>query len=207
MPDNVENLTIEGNRANTYAHGNNLNNVIIGSSADNEMRGYGGADYIFGGEGNDTIYGGAGDDTLVGGVGDDFLSGSTGNDTFLFNKGDGIDTVREYAGEQDVVKLGDQVNKTNIAIYKDINNNLIIDYGENAGFDQITVLNQFGSDKSKLVERFELNDGSYMTDADINALIQNMTAYANNNAIEFTGIESVKNNTDLMNLVASAWHS
>lgn len=207
LPDNVENLTIEGNRANTYAHGNNLNNVIIGSSADNEMRGYGGADYIFGGEGNDTIYGGAGDDTLVGGVGDDFLSGSTGNDTFLFNKGDGIDTVREYAGEQDVVKLGDQVNKTNIAIYKDINNNLIIDYGENAGVDQITVLNQFGSDKSKLVERFELNDGSYMTDADINALIQNMTAYANNNAIEFTGIESVKNNADLMNLVASAWHS
>ena len=171
------------------------------------MRGYGGADYIFGGEGNDTIYGGAGDDTLVGGVGDDFLSGSTGNDTFLFNKGDGIDTVREYAGEQDVVKLGDQVNKTNIAIYKDINNNLIIDYGENAGVEQITVLNQFGSDKSKLVERFELNDGSYLTDADINALIQNMTAYANNNAIEFTGIESVKNNADLMNLVASAWHS
>lgn len=207
LPDNVENLTIEGNRANTYAYGNNLNNVIIGSSADNEMRGYGGADYIFGGEGNDTIYGGAGDDTLVGGVGDDFLSGSTGNDTFLFNKGDGIDTVREYAGEQDVVKLGDQVNKTNIAIYKDINNNLIIDYGENAGVDQITVLNQFGSDKSKLVERFELNDGSYMTDADINALIQNMTAYANNNAIEFTGIESVKNNADLVNLVASAWHS
>lgn len=207
LPDNVENLTIEGNRANTYAYGNNLNNVIIGSSADNEMRGYGGADYIFGGEGNDTIYGGAGDDTLVGGVGDDFLSGSTGNDTFLFNKGDGIDTVREYAGEQDVVKLGNQVNKTNIAIYKDINNNLIIDYGENAGVEQITVLNQFGSDKSKLVERFELNDGSYMTDADINALIQNMTAYANNNAIEFTGIESVKNNADLMNLVASAWHS
>lgn len=207
LPDNVENLTIEGNRANTYAYGNNLNNVIIGSSADNEIRGYGGSDYLYGGAGNDTLYGGAGDDTLVGGAGDDFLSGSTGNDTFLFNKGDGIDTVREYAGEQDVVKLGDQVNKTNIAIYKDTNNNLIIDYGENAGVDQITVLNQFGSDKSKLVERFELNDGSYMTDADINALIQNMTAYANNNAIEFTGIESVKNNADLMNLVASAWHS
>lgn len=207
LPDNVENLTIEGKRANTYAYGNNLNNVIIGSSVDNEIRGYGGSDYLFGGEGNDTLYGGAGDDTLVGGVGDDFLSGSTGNDTFLFNKGDGIDTVNEYAGEQDVVKLGEQVNKTNIAIYKDTNNNLIIDYGENAGVDQITVLNQFGSDKSKLIERFELNDGSYMTDADINALIQNMTAYANNNAIEFTGIESVKNNADLMNLVSSAWHS
>ncbi len=207
LPDNVENLTIIGNREDIKATGNNLNNVIIGNDTGNELVGYGGSDYLVGGKGNDTIYGGAGDDTLVGGAGDDFLSGSTGNDTFLFNKGDGIDTVREYAGEQDIVKLGDKVTKTNIAIYKDTNNNLIIDYGENAGVDQITVLNQFGSDKSKLVEKFELNDGSYMTDADINALIQNMTAYANNNAIEFTGIESVKNNADLMNLVASAWHS
>ena len=107
----------------------------------------------------------------------------------------------------DVIKLGADIDKKNIAIYKDENNNLIIDYGETSGYDRITVLNQFGDDPNKYVEKFELRDGSYLSDSDINALIQNMTAYANNNAIEFTGIESVKNNTDLMNLVASAWHS
>ena len=31
--------------------------------------------------------------------------------------------------------------------------------------------------------------------------------YAQNNAIEFTGIDTVKNNADLMNLVSTAWHS
>ena len=162
---------------------------------------------MYGGAGDDTLYGGADDDTLVGGTGNDFLSGSTGSDTFIFNKGDGIDTVREYSGKMDVIKLGADIDKKNIAIYKDENNNLIIDYGETSGYDRITVLNQFGDDPNKYVEKFELRDGSYLSDSDINALIQNMTAYANNNAIEFTGIESVKNNTDLMNLVASAWHS
>lgn len=207
LKDNVENLTLVGNRANTRGLGNNLNNVIKGNDENNELLGFGGSDYLYGGAGDDTLYGGADDDTLVGGTGNDFLSGSTGSDTFIFNKGDGIDTVREYSGKMDVIKLGADIDKKNIAIYKDENNNLIIDYGETSGYDRITVLNQFGDDPNKYVEKFELSDGSYLSDSDINALIQNMTAYANNNAIEFTGIESVKNNTDLMNLVASAWHS
>lgn len=207
LKDNVENLTLVGNRANTRGLGNNLNNVIRGNDENNELLGFGGSDYLYGGVGDDTLYGGADDDTLVGGTGNDFLSGSTGSDTFIFNKGDGIDTVREYSGKMDVIKLGADIDKKNIAIYKDENNNLIIDYGETSGYDRITVLNQFGDDPNKYVEKFELRDGSYLSDSDINALIQNMTAYANNNAIEFTGIESVKNNADLMNLVASAWHS
>ena len=62
------------------------------------------------------MYGGANDDTLVGGTGDDFLSGSTGSDIFVFNKGDGIDTVREYAGSDDTILLGDDISKDTIAI-------------------------------------------------------------------------------------------
>lgn len=206
LGNNVENLTIEGTRANVKAEGNNIGNIIIGSSVANELVGYGGNDYLYGGDGDDTLYGGADDDTLVGGKGNDFVSGSTGNDTFIFNKGDGIDTVREYSGDNDVIKLAKDISKNNIAIYKD-NNDLIIDYGEEIGVDRITVLNQCGSDKSKYVERFQLNDGSYLSDADINALIQDMTAYAANNDIQISSINDVKNNADLMNLVAVAWHS
>lgn len=206
LGNNVENLTIEGTRANVKAEGNNIGNIIIGSSVANELVGYGGNDYLYGGDGDDTLYGGADDDTLVGGKGNDFVSGSTGNDTFIFNKGDGIDTVREYSGDNDVIKLAKDISKNNIAIYKD-NNDLMIDYGEEIGVDRITVLNQCGSDKSKYVERFQLNDGSYLSDADINALIQNMTAYAANNDIQISSINDVKNNADLMNLVAVAWHS
>lgn len=179
---------------------------IVGSKGDDLLEGASKNDKLWGNNGDDTLYGGADDDTLVGGKGNDFVSGSTGNDTFIFNKGDGIDTVREYSGDNDVIKLAKDISKNNIAIYKD-NNDLIIDYGEEIGVDRITVLNQCGSDKSKYVERFQLNDGSYLSDADINALIQNMTAYAANNDIQISSINDVKNNADLMNLVAVAWLS
>lgn len=206
LKDNVENLTLIGDRADTRALGNNISNTIIGNAVNNELVGFGGNDYLYGGVGNDTLYGGANDDTLVGGTGDDFLSGSTGSDIFVFNKGDGIDTVREYAGSDDTILLGDDISKDTIAIYKD-NEDLIIDYGDNLGTDRITVLNQCGTDSSKYVERVQLNDGSYLSNSDINALIQNMTAYAANNDIQISSINDVKNNADLMNLVAAAWHS
>ena len=206
LKDNVENLTLIGDRADTRALGNNVGNTIIGNAVNNELLGYVGNDYLYGGAGNDTLYGGANDDTLVGGTGDDFLSGSTGSDIFVFNKGDGIDTVQEYAGSDDTILLGDDISKDTIAIYKD-NEDLIIDYGDNLGTDRITVLNQCGTDSSKYVERVQLNDGSYLSNSDINALIQNMTAYAANNDIQISSINDVKNNADLMNLVAVAWHS
>lgn len=48
---------------------------------------------ISGGAGNDTIRGGVGNDILEGGAGDDLIYGDWGNDTYLFNKGDGRDTI------------------------------------------------------------------------------------------------------------------
>ena len=68
-------------------------------------------------------------------------------------------------------------------------------------------MGHFDDSSTKQIEKIELSDASYMDIEDINMLIGNMTAYAQNNAIEFTGIDSVKNNADLMNLVASSWHS
>ncbi|NUF50341.1 calcium-binding protein, partial [Gilliamella sp. ESL0250] len=48
---------------------------------------------MFGTDGNDTILGNKGNDILSGGKGNDFLSGGAGNDTYLFNLGDGHDTI------------------------------------------------------------------------------------------------------------------
>jgi Ca2+-binding RTX toxin-like protein len=50
-------------------------------------------DLLTGLGGNDTLIGNAGDDQLVGGLGDDILSGDEGDDTYVFNLGDGIDTI------------------------------------------------------------------------------------------------------------------
>ncbi len=62
------------------------NDTIIGTNF---------ADTIEGGEGNDTLYGWLNDDTLIGGAGDDLSTGGAGNDTYVFNLGDGQDTIFE----------------------------------------------------------------------------------------------------------------
>jgi Ca2+-binding RTX toxin-like protein len=48
-------------------------------------------------DGNDTIYGFSYDDTLEGGKGDDYLNGGLGNDTYIYDRGDGHDTIVEGA--------------------------------------------------------------------------------------------------------------
>jgi Ca2+-binding RTX toxin-like protein len=75
---------------------------LFGTTGDDNVGGFAGNDAIYGAAGNDTLSGGDGNDTISGGAGNDTLSGSTGNDVFLFNAGDGSDTVTDLAA-------GDQV--------------------------------------------------------------------------------------------------
>ena len=57
-----------------------------------------GDDILEGGAGTDIIAGGAGDDTLEGGAGEDTLEGGAGTDTYVFNVGDGTDTIDDDGG-------------------------------------------------------------------------------------------------------------
>jgi hypothetical protein len=41
----------------------------------------------------------------------------------------------------------------------------------------------------------------------VNLIIQNMSNYASSNGIALTSLNDVKNNADLMNIVATAWHA
>ena len=82
---------------------------------------------------------------------------------------------------------------------------LVVDYGETIGQDRIVVLGQANSANS--VEKVQLSDGTYLSNTDINQLIQTMTAYAQANSIELSSVNDVKNNQELMNLVTTAWHS
>ena len=207
---------IVGNSGNNNLSGGNGNDIIYGVSGNNTLNGGNGTDIIYGGtgddsinggNGNDIIYGGAGDDsinggngndTIYGGAGNDTLNGGNGDDTFIFGSGDGNDIIT-YSNGSDTVQFNTTVDKLNIAIYKQ-GSDIIIDYGETAGQDIVTI-------KSNYAETITLSDGSYITNAEINQIIQNMAAYAANNSIEFTNINSVKNNEDLMTLVANSWHN
>jgi Ca2+-binding RTX toxin-like protein len=48
---------------------------------------------LFGSAGDDILSGAAGNDILAGGIGNDFLYGDWGQDTYIFNRGDGQDTI------------------------------------------------------------------------------------------------------------------
>jgi Ca2+-binding RTX toxin-like protein len=89
LPDNVENLTLQGSIAHAVS-GNALNNLITASDA------------------NDTIDGGAGNDILKAGKGADVLTGGTGHDMFVFanlpNAG-AVSTVKDFHIGEDLLDL------------------------------------------------------------------------------------------------------
>jgi len=72
--------------------------VIGGGSGNDSIDGQGGNDVLDGGAGIDNVNGGAGDDVIQGGAGNDTsLSGAAGNDVYVYNLGDGVDTI--YNGD------------------------------------------------------------------------------------------------------------
>ncbi len=96
------NMTTTASKYDDIMYGSSGNDTLRGVEGDDELHGgegddtlYGGEgnDILYGGDGNDTLYGENGDDVLWGGAGDDFLRGDEGNNTYLWNLGDGLDTI------------------------------------------------------------------------------------------------------------------
>lgn len=107
--------------------------IIFGGGASETLSGGGSAlgDHLFGGAGNDKLYGeegqdylegDLGDDTLVGGLGDDMLVGGSGFDTYIYDEGDGFDSISDDDGSGKIVYNGRQLTggtKVGEGMYKD----------------------------------------------------------------------------------------
>lgn len=92
---------------------------LFGGEGDDHLQGGAGEDYLLGGEGDDTLLGGAGKDVLTGGLGDDILKGGLGDDIYIFNRGDGKDTIDETAyGEAQEAYLYQQRSVQSVAMWK-----------------------------------------------------------------------------------------
>jgi Ca2+-binding RTX toxin-like protein len=181
LGSNLENLTLTGTAA-ISGTGNSLNNQLTGNS---------GANSLSGADGDDVLDGAAGSDTLAGGLGDD---------TYLLNGGGGTDSIQESGGF-DLVRFGSSTTTSDVAFFSD-DSDLDIGYSTS---DYAVVVNQSGS--SSKVDRFELDSGLYLTADEVNQVIQEMAAYAAANSISFTSITDVQASQDLMNIIASSWHS
>ncbi|MEH2401731.1 DUF4347 domain-containing protein [Nostoc sp.] len=72
--------------------------VDIGALEFNGLNGTNGADNIVGKNYGDIISGQGGNDTITGNQGNDFLTGGGGKDKFVYNLGDGVDTITNFGG-------------------------------------------------------------------------------------------------------------
>jgi Ca2+-binding RTX toxin-like protein len=89
-----------------------------------------GEDLLIGTSGADRIVALGGDDIMESGPGSDLLEGGSGNDTYVFNLGDGVDTIRDAAapGAGNVVDFGIGISSADLTLSAD-GNTLVISVG------------------------------------------------------------------------------
>ena len=90
--------------------------TIFGGGGADRLYGEDGNDYLDGGADKDVISGNAGDDTIIGGAGDDTLYGGEGQDTFIYNRGDGSDTLYDILGENNTLRFGEGIGAGDITL-------------------------------------------------------------------------------------------
>ena len=80
------------------------------SNGDDSITGTQYDDVIYGYDGDDELSGDRGNDTLIGGKGDDYLFGSYGTNTYIWNLGDGLDTISSLYETQGIVQFGEGIS-------------------------------------------------------------------------------------------------
>ncbi|MEZ5715118.1 MAG: calcium-binding protein [Paracoccaceae bacterium] len=89
--------TLTGGVGNDVLRGNGGFDTLLGGLGDDSMTGGAQADVLFGIAGNNTMEGGGGFDRLVSGIGDDLMTGNFNADIFVFEDGNGNDTITDFA--------------------------------------------------------------------------------------------------------------
>ncbi|MFH7043510.1 calcium-binding protein [Paucibacter sp. JuS9] len=198
--DGNDNIT-GGNLGDTLLGGAG-NDTLNGLAGDDTLDGGDGNDTLDGGAGADILRGGAGDDTLggamagssndsgtasnfsfvagsagnsyEGGTGNDKLNGTVMGDGYLFNLGDGFDTIYENeatysqpSGQVDVLRFGAGINPSEVSVTRGgTGGDLILTLTN--GTDKVTIPGWYNGSRYQ-IERFEFSDGTVWTAADLTA--------------------------------------
>jgi trimeric autotransporter adhesin len=142
--------------------------AIAATGGNNKFLGSGSSEAVSGGAGADQLFGYGGNDTLTGGAGADFLSGGSGDDTYVFNLGDGLDTVYDgYAGGSggtDTIQFGAGITTADVTVSEVGNDqDLVLRYG--AG-DSVILRNILNNGDHK-VEQVRFADGTVWSFTDL----------------------------------------
>ena len=180
---------INGNHRNNYLKGTNQTDIINGLRGNDRLFGKDGNDVLNGGDGNDLLSGDAGNDTLNGGNGNDILLdwhgdnvfnsgagndqlyGGSGDDVYEYDRGDGIDRIRDSAGN-DTLQFGNGITPDDIDFWRH-GWDLVLDVDNH--HDMIVIDDWYG-DSSK-IESFAFDDGMMLTEKQAQQLVQNMACF------------------------------
>jgi Ca2+-binding RTX toxin-like protein len=187
----TENLVVNGNGGDdTITAGNGLA-PLIHITED----GGAGNDTLVGGDGNDTLIGGDGNDTVLGGRGADTALMGAGDDTFVWNPGDGSDTVEGQAGNDRMVFNGSNVgekmdisaNGSRVRMTRDVGNIVMdlngvegVDVNALGGADTVTVNDLTGTGLTQVNLDLSGTPGSGVGDGAADTVILNGTNAADN---------------------------
>jgi Ca2+-binding RTX toxin-like protein len=170
----VGNDTLFGGNATDYLYGNDDNDILIGNQGDDHLNGDNGDDVLQGGSGNDHLYGG------------------DGSDIYLFDRGDGQDTIHNYgsdanSGKIDQIFMG-SLNLNDVNITR-VGEDLVLTVKNST--DTLRVENYFSQDATDAyaVESIQFADAT-LNIADIKAYVliaseneDSMTGYAGNDTL------------------------
>jgi Ca2+-binding RTX toxin-like protein len=152
------------------------NDTIVGANGNDVLNGNSGYDYLSANDGNDTLVGGADNDLLIGG---------SGADTYIFNAGDGQDTIYNYdydayGTNTDTLLFGAGINKSDIIVKRTEPFNLLLSIKNST--DSVSIDGYFYDNAStpSAIENIKFADGSTLSLEEINTLISETTSTNDN---------------------------
>jgi Ca2+-binding RTX toxin-like protein len=144
----------------------------VRTQTDQTLTGTTGNDTLAGGAGQDRLSGLNGNDSLRGGLGSDYLDGGNGIDTYLFNLGDGGDTIYDGSSDASIDQLifsGSGLTAANLIVTRVNNSNdLRLSFGANTS-DSIVLRDQLygGFTYGNGIESIKFSDGAIWTEAQL----------------------------------------
>ncbi len=124
---------------------------------------------------------------------------------YILNRAYGKAEVLDPGGN-DTLLIGGYIKRSDIAFFKD-GKNLVVDGGKG---DTLLIKQQ--ANPNNTIELFQHEVGgnfspevAELSADDVNCVVQTMAAYAEKNGVDFSSVDAVKKNAELMNIMVNSW--
>ncbi|TAN47210.1 MAG: hypothetical protein EPN26_14220, partial [Rhodospirillales bacterium] len=192
---------LDGGSGNDGLNGCGGSDTLRGGDGDDRLTGNRGNDTLEGGNGNDVLNGAGGKDVLAGGQGNDYLIGGSDTNTYLFDRGDGSDTVRnnDHRGDDKLV-LGGGID-TNQLWFARNSSDLVVSV---IGTGDKVVIDDWYHGREHRIASIETSDGQVLLDTQVDNLVSAMAAFAPPGMGQTTLPQNYQD--QLAPVIAANWH-